>query len=436
MQTNEVNAFLLRIDRGTGKRGVEKDYALDAYCQILAQRHQSINNLRSELRSLLESMGNTIVPMGTDDDHDAKKRLSDAGALLDSAYNQAVNKANDISASEYRARKSKDYLKPEEVYECEKFRIRDSYGMEVTESLVEKDEGGRLVRAIASMEAILSEPGGTIVEPQTNREYPAPPKIVADKDYSERDKLPLCMDWGNYSAKWLARFNLGLHDILKRLVAGSEITADDPHLVRMTEIAIQCAAHIKAILGFTVPADCQPIWLLATLVEQLGLKLVNRKEGPRGEQVKIYSLAKQELNFALHVIAHREQKRARQFATRGFSLLFAVKTIAKSSELEIANCLVSTPSPVGIGNPHCAGVDTTNLETIRNPRLFAIRNCAQMLKDVIGHGVEAVKGILKRWEAVLELEEVAVSELRQLEELVPQFYALLSEEVLPMEGIG
>jgi hypothetical protein len=51
-----------------------------------------------------------------------------------------------------------------------------------------------------------------------------------------------------------------------------------------------------------------------------------------------------------------------------------------------------------------------------------------------------VKGILKRWgtdlrwEAVLELEEVAVHELRQLEELVPQFYDLLSEEVLPMSA--
>ncbi|MBW4617631.1 MAG: hypothetical protein KME21_31395 [Desmonostoc vinosum HA7617-LM4] len=287
-------------------------------------------NLRVELRSLLLEMGNTIVPMDSDDDHDAKKRLQDAGAFLDTEHNSAVAKANDISPSEYRARKSKDYLKPEEVYECEKFRIRDSYGMEVTESLVEKDEGGRLVRAIASMEAILSEPGGTVVDPHTNREYPAPPKIVADKDYSERDKLPLSMDWGNYSARWLARFNLGLHDILKRLVAGSEITADDPHLVRMTEIAIQCAAHIKAILGFTVPADCQPIWLLATLIEQLGLKLVNRKEGPRGEQVKIHSLAKQELEFALHVIAHRERKRARQFATRGFSQFAIVPKCLKT----------------------------------------------------------------------------------------------------------
>lgn len=54
--------------------------------------------------------------------------------------------------------------------------------------------------------------------------------------------------------------------------------------------------------------------------------------------------------------------------------------------------------------------------------------------------VDAIKSILKRWsmdlrwEAVLELEEVAVHDLRHLEQLVPQFYALLSQEMLPIEG--
>ncbi len=47
--------------------------------------------------------------------------------------------------------KSKDYLTPEEIFECEKFRISESYGMEVTEELVEKDNGGRLIRAIADL---------------------------------------------------------------------------------------------------------------------------------------------------------------------------------------------------------------------------------------------------------------------------------------------
>ncbi|MEH2107628.1 hypothetical protein [Nostoc sp.] len=50
LQTNEMTAFLIRINRETGKRGTEKDWALDTSCQIEGQRNWSINNLRAYLR--------------------------------------------------------------------------------------------------------------------------------------------------------------------------------------------------------------------------------------------------------------------------------------------------------------------------------------------------------------------------------------------------
>ncbi|WP_258169538.1 hypothetical protein [Nostoc sp. 'Peltigera membranacea cyanobiont' N6] len=50
LQKNEMTAFLIRIDRETGRCGAEKDWALDASCQIEAQRNWSINNLRADLR--------------------------------------------------------------------------------------------------------------------------------------------------------------------------------------------------------------------------------------------------------------------------------------------------------------------------------------------------------------------------------------------------
>ncbi|QIR41835.1 DUF3854 domain-containing protein (plasmid) [Tolypothrix sp. PCC 7910] len=456
LQTNEMTAFLLRIDRETGKRGAEKDWALEAYCQIQAHRHQSINNLRADLRELLTDMGNTIVPMGTDDNDDAIERLKNAATALDVTYYCAVARANDISASDYRNRQSKDYLRPEEVFECEKFRIRDAYGMEVTELLVEKDDGGSLIRAIASLEAILSEPTGTIVDPNTGKQYPVPPAIVIDKDFAERNKLPLCMDWGNYSARWLARFNLGLHGILKRLVAGDEITATDPDLLKMTEIAKHCAAPVKAILGFTVPPNCQPIWLLATLVEQLGLKLVSHKVGPRGQQVKYYFLSPEELDFTLAVIAHRQHRRT-QKQQRSHSVSWGEQLqgaeMPAMYRVSPLSSPVSTPPHNGIGKPHLSGVDTTNSVQGINPipdtdfEQFQppdddptpIKACAERLRLGILQGVEAIKSILKRWSeqrrwcAVLLLEQFASSELRQLEQLVPQLYQWLSESILPME---
>ena len=306
--TNEFAAFLIRIDRATGRRGVEKDWALDAYVKIEAARHQSINNLRTDLRLLLQEMNNEIISFGNDSDKKEQTRLLEAAKALDKEYYQGVANANNISATKYRSLSSRDYLKPEQILECEKFRIKDSYGMPVTEELVEKDNGGRLIQEIASLEAILAPPDGTIVDERTGREFPAPPLIVSDRDKRERDNLSICMDWGNYSARWLARYNLGLHDILKNL--DREFRVTDPDLIKMKEIAIKCAAQVKAILGFNVRPNCSPIWLLGMLLDQLGLKLeVNRREGGRGEQLAVYVLSRPELEFASRVIAHRECKR-------------------------------------------------------------------------------------------------------------------------------
>ncbi|MHC5717913.1 MAG: bifunctional DNA primase/helicase, partial [Nostoc sp.] len=462
LQSNSMTAFLIRINRETGKRGAEKDWALDAYCQILANRNYSLNNLRDDLLLLLTEMDNTFISVGSDDDRKSSERMKIAQAALDTAHYSAVARANNITASEYRARQSKDYLDPNEIFECEKFRISDSYGIDVTPSLVELDNGGRLIRAIASLEAILSKPEGVIIDDATGREYPEPPKLVTQKDRAERDKLLLCMDWGNYSARWLARFNLGLHQILQKLVAGGEITATDPELVNMIAIASSCAAHVKAILGFTVPSDCKPIWLLGTLIEQLGLKLTSRKQGKRGQQVTIYSLSKEELEFAKQVIAHRQSKRDQTASSeRNYQA-----TMQSQSAVEPYSSPVSTPPHDCIVKPHREGGDTTNMGTGAEESCCinsfppaalppcspapespptdrtTLLHCVEMLRSGIKQGVDAIKGILKRWqsdlrwEVVLELETIAANELRLVESQVPEFYEWLSVEVLPMEGAG
>ncbi|WP_341531746.1 plasmid replication protein, CyRepA1 family (plasmid) [Nostoc sp. UHCC 0302] len=442
LQTNEITAFLLRIDRETGKRGAEKDWALEAFCQIQANRHYSLNNLRDDLRSLLTEMGNTIVPLGRDSDTKAQEQLKSAAQALNTAHYSAVARANNITPSEYRLRQSKDYLSPQDVFECEKFRIFSAYGIEVTPELVEKDAGGRLIKAIASLEAILEKPSDEIIDPKTLRQYPSPPKLVTDKDRTERDNLPLCIDWGNYSARWLARFNLGLHHILKRLVTGGEVTATDSDLLTMTAHALNCAAHIKAILGFTVPSDCEPIWLLATMLEQLGLKLSCRKQGPRGQQVKIYSLSKEELEFAKQVIAHRQQQRT----LKESHICYVAQTVDpyqptmhSQHSVESSQHPVSTPPQNAIRISHYEGGDTTKFGPPSSERT-SLLHCVEMLRSAISLGVSALKNTLQRWcsdlrwETVLELEAIAASDLRLVESQVPEFYALLSEEVLPIEG--
>ncbi|MHC5917739.1 MAG: bifunctional DNA primase/helicase, partial [Nostoc sp.] len=192
--------------------------------------------------------------------------------------------------------------------------------------------------------------------------------------------------------------------ILSSLMKGEEVTGDDSTLLKMTAIAKNCAAHVKAILGFTIPSDCKPIWLLATLLEQLGLKLTFRKQGKRGQQVKLFSLSKEELEFALQVIAHRETKR-NQKENRTY---YATQTPAAYSA-NPNHQPVSIPPLNAIGNSHCQGEDTTEIESPPTDRITLL-HCVEILRSGISRGVDAIKGILKRWvedlrwETVLELE--------------------------------
>ncbi|QFS50775.1 hypothetical protein GXM_08269 [Nostoc sphaeroides CCNUC1] len=105
-----------------------------------------------------------------------------------------VANAKDIDRRTYTSRQHQDYLKPEEVLECEKFRIQDTYGMSVTPELVEQDDGGRLIKKIVALEAILAAPGEMITD-----DLVPPPPVVAERDKSERERLSICTDWSNHS---------------------------------------------------------------------------------------------------------------------------------------------------------------------------------------------------------------------------------------------
>jgi hypothetical protein len=88
-----MTAFLIRIDRETGKRGAEKDWALEAACQSEAQRKFSINNLRTNLMDLLQEMGNRIIPFGGATSETAKGVMKAAGEAISAEHCQAVANA-------------------------------------------------------------------------------------------------------------------------------------------------------------------------------------------------------------------------------------------------------------------------------------------------------------------------------------------------------
>jgi hypothetical protein len=355
LESNRMTAFLIRRDKVTGERGAEKDWALNAYCQIQAQRNFSINNLRADLKSLLEGMGNRLTHRGNRLNEPAAQRMKSVGQEIDAAYCAAVTNAPLIDARTYRLRQSKEYLSPEETIECEKYRIWDAYGKDVSPELVDLDHAGGLITRLIALEELLAAPG----EPDSDSPYPQPPERVREKDAIERELMPLCFHWRNRSTSWLARMKLGLHEIVQGMIQGAEIverlpelqalvlwstaqtkallggqawltqfhqlnvamaelarcwietaelTNKTPAVVQLKDLALKHSKQVKELLGLSIPASESPIWVLSQCLKQFGLRLECRRIGSKGQQVRHYFLDPVALKFAQEVLGYRERR--------------------------------------------------------------------------------------------------------------------------------
>jgi hypothetical protein len=312
LQKQEFNGFLMGIDLETGEKSPVNGWAFDTFCQVSAKKNRSLNNLRDHLHRLLARMGYNIIPVEGDTDDDAKSDLKEAKKKIDEHHVKQVTEAEKIARSRYQALKSKASLSTAEKYQVERFRIEDSYGLEVTEELVKKDKGGALLGQLINLEALLSLPQGDVVDPNTNQKRPIPPKIVMERDQWEVENLPFLPDRQHHCAQWMMWHVLGLSKILERLLAGKEYSANDPDVIKLAEVAHSYRDSIKTVLGFWIPDNCSSTWLLGMLLGKLGLKTANRKKGSSGQQVKFYSLAVDELVLATQVLSYRHEQRMKR----------------------------------------------------------------------------------------------------------------------------
>lgn len=423
LQKNELTAFLIRIDRNTGRRGAEKDWALDASCKIQAQRNWSINNLRADLLTLLCEMGSKIIPMGDGENEVAKNLMKLAKQEIDEKYCLSVANSAPIDKRTYNIRQKQEYLKPEEILECEKYRIKEAYGMIVTPELVKKDDGGRLIKKIVELEAILAQPVTMINEHAEESKFP--PELVAQRDRLERERMAICTDWHNYSASWLMRERLGLREILIHMFKGGKLTGSEPMVQELGEFSKKFAPHVKAILNLTIP-DKSPMWILGSYLNQLGLSTVFQRLGPRDNRVKYYSLNPEDLAFAKLVLEYRhkqrsererkwqEEKERAQAHTKRMQTMYGVE----------ADSSVSAPPFNIMENNFEEGMDTNNNELSVPPKIKAF---AQLISEAFVFGVETIKELIEpltldELKAVMfEFQKDNPREFNQLLKLAPDF---------------
>ncbi|MBW4428803.1 MAG: DUF3854 domain-containing protein [Nostoc desertorum CM1-VF14] len=387
LQKNEMTAFLIRIDRETGRRGAEKDWALDASCQIEAQRNWSINNLRADLRSLLEEMGNTIAPVGDATDEGASRWMKAAGIAIDEEHFRKVANAKDIDRRTYTSRQHQDYLKPEEVLECEKFRIQDTYGMSVTPELVEQDDGGRLIKKIVALEAILSAPGEMITDDQ-GLSCVSPPTVVVERDKSERDRLAICTDWSNHSTAWLMRHRLGLRAVLMDLMAGVEIKGDEAMIQALAEFSKRNASHVKGILNLTIPLSESALWILGQYLWQLGLSTESRRPMEDGQRVRYYRLNTEDVEFIQKVLEYRQRQREEKEKKRQQE---QDRNVAYAARMQ-AQYGINPPSTPPInedGSNNRGGMDTD--AELSDSWWERVKYYARLAIERMEYGVESVK---------------------------------------------
>ena len=392
IELEQFNGFLMGIDFETGEKSPINGWAMDAYCQVSAQRNRSLNNLRDHLRRLLARMDYNIIPIDSSTDDNAKSDLKEAAQKIDENHALLTSSADKINRDRYQLLKNKAHLTTQEQYEVERFRIEDGYGQSITSELVKRDKGGALLGQLTSLEAVLSPPEGEIIDPETKAARPIPPQIVIERDKWEQDNLLFLPDKQHHCTQWMMWQTIGLPKILERLLGGEEYKADDPDLINLANMAKRYRDNIKTVLGFSIPNNCSPTWLLGMLVSKLGLKTASRKKGSSGQQVKLYSLAVEELAFATQVLKYRheqrlkreERKRQQQEENRLYQIML-------STQYGLTNNSISTPdSNTNISDKQSGGnmAESQSLKALDKLRLTI-----DLFGSIVSLGESLIKGL-------------------------------------------
>ena len=418
LRLNEFNGFLMGIDLETGEKSPINGWAMDAYCQATALKNRSLNNLRDHLHRLLARMGYNIILVEADTDDGTKEDLKQAKQRIDEHHVKKVIEAEQIEQPKYLELKNKAQTTPDEQYELERFRLEDSYGQEVTKELVQKDKGGALLKQLINLEALLSLPQGEVVDNNNNQKRPIPPKIVMERDQWELANLPFLPDRQHHCAQWMMWHTLGLPRILARLLAGEEYSAKDPELIKLAQLAHSYRDNIKSILGFWIPPNCSPTWLLGMFLGKLGLKTANRKKGSSGQQVKFYSLAVESCAFATQVLSYRhgqrvqkeERKLQRQEDNRLYQMMMA-------TQFGLTAEPISTPTSKDDISNKQQGVDMLESQSKSIIEKFQPTIC--LLSETINLGLEVFKGFISEVSGQKDIQKLLIWQLGQLSKFMP-----------------
>lgn len=290
LERNRRTGILTEIDPTTGTEGGPH---LECWAQLKARCNSSRLRQRDVLRKLLAREGHYLFEMEGPTDDAIKSELETAKILLEQEESEAIASAPDLTEAEAEILEFRsDRLTQTDRQALEKRRLRQGYQTEVTPDLVLKDKEGRLLRAIIALEELLN------------------PETALERDLKDIEKYKFLPDRRHRTLKRAYREKLGLKEFLNLDREWSQSDLDD-----LTDLVEDCREDIKGVLNLTIPEKFSPCWVVSQLLQQVGVKVLSRREGGRGEQVRYYRVDPENWEFVSQTIERRQQSRVKKRAS-------------------------------------------------------------------------------------------------------------------------
>jgi len=231
---NQADGVSLRIDPNTGMIGIDNPEFLQLVASLEARRNWSLMNIEAAFKRHLEEMGYEIVPHPDEDLltdlEGTKSELKERKRIVEAAEIATICKSELLTPQQYEPLKNKPNPTFNERCAMQHFELHQFYGIEVNESLLEKDDGGSLRQQLTLFELLLH-----------------PEAMARHRDLSDRQRHHVITDLKHYKLQCDLLSDLGL---LEFIDPEKEYHSND--LIALGERASFRVREIKKILNITI----------------------------------------------------------------------------------------------------------------------------------------------------------------------------------------
>ncbi|MBD2595998.1 hypothetical protein H6G74_16920 [Nostoc spongiaeforme FACHB-130] len=262
---------------------------------IIARANASIANPSSTLHDLLVNAGFTLKI----ESNDKPLTTNEGNCYLEqkqqikSAQDQAIAQAELMSEAEFmKAMINNGNLNRAERNRLEKTRLHRDTGLEITEDIVKLQRTKNLTRGAKMLKILLGDEQTAVAYDLTDRQY-----------------NPDIGDQSFYAAKRQLLHELGIPEIIEKLVQGWRYTNNSSEVVAVADLAREHRNSIKRLLGFTVSLEksengafkVSNSAILGLILDTLCIERESTKTRKRGH---VYQLNRQHWEMLQAIMAH------------------------------------------------------------------------------------------------------------------------------------